>query len=82
MGLMLIPPPERVQLGKMRSGFVGETSAKTPQLLYSPPNLQRGHFFDEFDVIRFQRGLTYEFGETRAFSRHAAKPIQLGLASA
>lgn len=58
-------PLYTVQMDKVVTKFMGETSAKLRQIFDAVSSSTGVYFFDEFDAIGADRGLDNEVGETR-----------------
>ena len=58
-------PLFEVRLDGLITKFMGETAAKLRQVFDSTQQTRGGYFFDEFDAIGSQRGLSNDVGEVR-----------------
>jgi len=58
-------PLYTVQMDKLVTKFMGETSVKLRQIFDSIENVMGVYFFDEFDAIGADRGIDNEVGEMR-----------------
>lgn len=58
-------PLFQVRLDGLITKFMGETAAKLRQIFESTHQVRGVYFFDEFDAIGSQRGLTNDVGEVR-----------------
>ncbi|GAB3679072.1 AAA family ATPase [Salinisphaera aquimarina] len=58
-------PLFQVRLDGLITKFMGETAAKLRQIFESTQQARGVYFFDEFDAIGSQRGLTNDVGEVR-----------------
>jgi SpoVK/Ycf46/Vps4 family AAA+-type ATPase len=58
-------PLYTVQMDKLVTKFMGETSVKLRQIFDSVENVMGVYFFDEFDAIGADRGIDNEVGEMR-----------------
>lgn len=58
-------PLYQVRLDGLITKFMGETAAKLRQIFESTQQARGVYFFDEFDAIGSQRGLTNDVGEIR-----------------
>lgn len=58
-------PLFQVRLDGLITKFMGETAAKLRQIFESTQQARAVYFFDEFDAIGSQRGLTNDVGEVR-----------------
>jgi SpoVK/Ycf46/Vps4 family AAA+-type ATPase len=58
-------PLYTVQMDKLVTKFMGETSVKLRQIFDSIENILGVYFFDEFDAIGADRGIDNEVGEMR-----------------
>ncbi len=58
-------PLFQVRLDGLITKFMGETAAKLRQIFESTHHARGVYFFDEFDAIGSQRGLTNDVGEVR-----------------
>lgn len=58
-------PLFQVRLDGLLTKFMGETAAKLRQIFDATENTRGVYFFDEFDAIGSQRGLTNDVGEIR-----------------
>ena len=58
-------PLYTVQMDKLVTKFMGETSVKLRQIFDSVESIEGVYFFDEFDAIGADRNLDNEVGETR-----------------
>lgn len=58
-------PLFQVRLDSLITKFMGETASKLRQIFDAITNIRGVYFFDEFDAIGSQRGMTNDIGEIR-----------------